>query len=196
MVRKNIRKAFGILIIVASISVLIFQPVQAKSEKSKILFSDNFDENNLNNWLVNSSGNADAIADNGAMRMRVYKCSNVFVSKDLGNVNGNITLDFDYAKQEDGWGEYTRWKLFVDDTIVASNGNGFYPSPYGSSAGHVTQNLNVKGKTKLQYSLEQSWACSYGDHWNTYYWIDIVNHTNFARIKLGNILTTNLLMSI
>ncbi len=25
---------------------------------------------------------------------------------------------------------------------------------------------------------------------------DIVNHTNFARIKLGNILTTNLLMSI
>lgn len=172
--RYNLRKAFGILLIVASISMIIFQPVQAKSEKSKIFFSDNFSENNLNNWLVNTSGNADAIADNGAMRLRVYKCSNVFVEHDLGKVNGNITVDFDYSVLNDGWGEETRWKLIVDGKTVASNGQGFYPYPYGLSGGHVTQDVKVKGDAVLQYSLEQSWACSYGDHYNTYYWIDNV----------------------
>ncbi len=170
----NLRKALGILIIVASISVLIFQPVQAKSEKSKILFSDNFDENNLNNWLANTSGNADAIADNGAMRLRVYKCSNVFVEHNLGKVNGNITVNFDWNMLSEGWWEEMRWKLFVDGKPVLDNGNGFMGVAYGSTGGHVTQSVKAKGNAVLQYSLEQSWACSYGDHYNTYYWIDTV----------------------
>ncbi len=166
----TIIKAFGILIIIASISLIA--PVQAKSEKSKILFSDNFNDNDISDWFITVGGNANAIADNGTMRLRVYKCSNVLVSKDIGNVNGNITIDFDYNILYEGWGEYVGWKLLVDGSSVV---NEFIPaSPYGYTAGHVTQNLNVKGKTKLQYSLEQSWACSYGDHTSTYYWIDNV----------------------
>ncbi len=166
----NLRKAFGILILVASISLIVFQPVQAKSEKSKTLFSDNFSENNLNNWSVNTSGNADAIADNGTVRLRVYKCSNVLVSHNIGKVNGNITIDFDWDILSEGWWEGATWKLLVNDKPVVDYV--FMGSAYGNIAGHVTQDLKVKGDTVLQYAIDPSPYCSNGDHYNTYYWID------------------------
>lgn len=177
--KKRIVQIFIIVMLISSLSL----SVEAKNnDKSKIIFSDNFDENNLNSWFVNSSGNADAIFDNGAMRLRVFRCSNVYASQDLGNVNGNITLDFDYTILNEGWGEGTIWKIFVDDVEVAGNGYGFWPYPYATSGGHVTQSLDIKGKTKLQYSLEQSTWCNNGDHWNTYYWIDNVTINK----KIGN----------
>ncbi len=94
-------------------------------------------------------------------------------------VNGNITINFDYNILSEGWWEGAGWKLFVDDKPVA--GKVFMGRAYGSVSDHVTENLNVKGKTVLQYSLEQSIYCNAGDHYNTYYWIDNVVVNKFKK---------------
>ncbi len=102
------------LVILASISVT----AEAKTDKTKVIFSDNFDGNDISDWNITTNGNADVIADNGAMRLRIYKCSNAYASKDLGEVNGNITIDFDWKTLSEGWYEVPAYRLLVDGNQV------------------------------------------------------------------------------
>ena len=136
-------------------------------------FSDDFNDNDISDWTKSTNGNADVIADSGRMRLRVYKCSDADAYKDLGFVSGEITVDFDWATSGDGWYEYPGWKLIVDGVTVVDD-NVPVTQWYGTNSGHITKTVNVIGSVQLAYRLRQSQYCSYGDHGNTYYWVDNV----------------------
>ncbi len=135
--------------------------------------SADFNDNDISDWVKNTNGNADVTADSGRMRLRVYKCSDADAYKDLGFVSGEITVDFDWATSGDGWYEYPGWKLIVDGVIVVDD-NVPVTQWYGTNSGHITKRANVIGNVQLAYRLRQSQYCSYGDHGNTYYWVDNV----------------------
>jgi len=135
-------------------------------------FSDDFNDNDISDWTMNANGNADAIADNGRMRLRVYKCSNVNVYKDLGFVSGEITVDFDFETRADGWHEIPDWKLIIDGVPMEGP---YLPIPaYSGTTGHVTKTVTVNGNTQLAFLAYPSSYCGNGDHGNTYLWVDNV----------------------
>lgn len=44
----------------------------------------------------------------GRMQLRVYKCSDVEVYKDLGFISGETSIDFDWETSAEGWWEVCR----------------------------------------------------------------------------------------
>jgi hypothetical protein len=137
-----------------------------------VAFSDDFNDNDISDWTKTINNNAGAIADNGRMRLQVYKCSDVDVYKDLGFISGEITVDFDWQTQAEGWWEVTGWKLIVDGALVVDEG--IPVRQYGGYAGHVTRKVNVSGDVRLVYRIYQSSWCWNYDHYNTYLWVDNV----------------------
>lgn len=135
-------------------------------------FSDDFNDNDIGDWTKTVNGNAGAIADNGRMRLQVYKCSDVDIYKDLGFISGEITVDFDWQTQAEGWWEVTGWKLLVDGAPVVDEG--IPVRQYGGYTGHVARKLNVSGDVRLVYRIYQSSWCWNYDHYNTYLWVDNV----------------------
>lgn len=109
---------------------------------------------------------------NGRMQLRVYKCSDLDVYKDLGFISGEISIDFDWETLAEGWWEGAGWKLMVNGEAVVDEG--IPVTEYGVNAGHVTKNVKVSGNVQLMYRIYQSSHCRNGDHFNTFMWVDNV----------------------
>lgn len=109
---------------------------------------------------------------NGRMQLRVYKCSDVEVYKDLGFISGEISINFDWETLAEGWWEVTGWKLLVNGKSVVDEGIPVFE--YRSSAGHITKNVTVNGNVQLVYRIYRSSYCANGDHYNTFMWVDNV----------------------
>ena len=150
--------------------MLLLISISISPASASIVFSDNFNDNDVSDWTKNAIGNADVIANDGRMRLNVYKCSDIEVSKDIGFVSGDITVDFDWESHAEGWWEGIAWKLFVDDVEVVYEGIPI--RQYGGYSGHKTKTLNVNGDVRLVFLEARSSYCNYGDHHNTYLWVD------------------------
>lgn len=151
---------YSLLIVFGILFTILLIPT---SEASAVVFSDNFTDNDITDWLVTGRGNNDAIADNGRMRLRVWRCSDVVVSKDLGFLSGDLIIDFDSETYAERFSEEIKWKFIVNGiTIINEDG----------SSGHIRKDLNVNGNVQLQFSIHESKYCSFGDHENTYLWVD------------------------
>lgn len=135
-------------------------------------FSDGFNDNDISDWIQNANGDSGATADNGRMRLRVWKCFAVNVYKDLGFVSGQVTIDFDWQSQSEGWWENIGWKIVVDGVEVLNEGLPI--RQYGGYSGHTTKTVNVNGNARLLFWEEGGRWCGNGDHYNTYLWVDNV----------------------
>lgn len=113
-----------------------------------------------------------SIPPDGRMQLRVYKCSDVEVYKDLGFISGETSIDFDWETLSEGWWEVAGWKLSVDGKPVVDEGIPVFE--YRSSAGHITKNVTVNGNVQLVYRIYRSSYCTNGDHYNTFMWVDNV----------------------
>lgn len=147
-------------------------------------FSDNFNDNDISDWTKTVNVNSSAIADNGRMRLQVYKCSDVDVLKDLGFISGETIVDFDWQTQAEGWWENTGWKLIVDGIEVVNEGIPI--KEYGGYSGHMTKTVNANGNAQLLFGVNAGKYCGNGDHSNTYLWVDnvvvntVVNSNNWS----------------
>lgn len=152
-----------------------------------VAFSDDFNDNNISDWTQTVNNNAGAIADNGRMRLQVYRCSDVDIYKDLGFISGEITVDFDWQTQAQGWYELPGWKLIVDVDGAPVVDEGIPVVQYGVYSGHVTRKVNVSGDARIAYRIYQSSWCWNYDHSNTYLWVDnvFVNLSEYGKPDLS-----------
>ena len=135
-------------------------------------------DTDLLGWTTSGDGqDYDVIWENsgptpGRSRLRVYKCSNAYLTQTFTIDNNTIT--FDYETLIDNWYEPIGWKLVVDTTTLYDEG-----LPV-SRAGHYTGTI-IRDVTPyigqiatLEFRIVKSSYCYYGDHANTFLWIDNV----------------------
>lgn len=143
------------------------------------MFSDDFEDGDLSEWTTSTTSNADVQLDGGRMRLRVYKCNTAIAERDLGTLDGTLTVSFDWENLAEQWYEGTDWQLLdgdggaieyelVEGTDVRS------PGHRGNRSGTVTAEATVDGPVTLQFVVRPSSHCSNFDHANTYLWIDNV----------------------
>lgn len=124
----------------------------------------------LSDWNISPSGDADAVWDNGRARLRVFKCSSVKMTQDL-IIDGD-TITFDWETKAEGWWEATYWKLIVEGNEVIFDG--FPMVEYGSRSGSVQKDISqyIGKNATIEFGLYPSSYCGFGDHYNSYLWID------------------------
>lgn len=141
-------------------------------------FFEFFEDNDISDWNTTKWGSysANAIADNEQMKLKVYKCSNIEAFKDIGDYSSDLAIKFRWKTKADSWYEIPRWEILANDTKVVRtviNGNDVVSPGYrGIKEGEVEVVAPVNGKVELLYRIYQSRYCNYGDHANTYLWID------------------------
>lgn len=129
-------------------------------------------EKDINGWTATTKGNADTLWDNGKLRLRIYRCSNV-EAKQTFIVNGD-KLSFDWWTKAEGWYEMPGWELLIDGKTVTDEGLSIDRA--ASFSGKKELDVSIyKGKTAtLKFRIFPSTWCYMGDHSNTYLWIDNV----------------------
>ena len=132
-------------------------------------------DTDLLGWTTSGNGNYDVIWENsgptpGRSRLRVYKCSNAYLTQTF-TIDKN-TITFDYETLVDNWYEPIGWKLVVGTTTVYDEG--LPVSRAGHYTGTMTRDVLAYGgqTATLEFRITQSSYCNYGDHANTYLWID------------------------
>lgn len=142
-------------------------------------FVDDFEDGDLSEWQTSTTSNASVRLDGARMRLRVYKCNTAIAERNLGELEGTLTVSFDWENHADNWWESTGWQLLngdgneidyevVEGTDIRS------PGRASGRSGSVTAEATVDGPITLRFRVRPSSHCSNSDHANTYLWIDNV----------------------
>jgi hypothetical protein len=140
----------------------------------------------LSGWSEKKWGgnSGDVKIDDGKLRIRVYKCYNIELTKDIGNYNGKYKFEFKWRTKADGWYEIPESEVYVNDEralFIGANGKGGIKISCGGDHSGISEGLlTANGNVKVKFHIRQSWACSYCDHFNTYLWIDWVRLRKYA----------------
>jgi hypothetical protein len=149
------------------------------------IINGTFDED-ISGWttsglITSEDGNSDVIWSDGRARLRVYQCSNASLSQTI-TVDNNSLL-FDYQSTSDRWSEITYFRLMRGSEILVD-----IPLLYTT----VSQPINVSASVGLDVStyigqdvtlifgITQDIHCAYGDHANTYLYVDNIRLINEA----------------
>ena len=142
-------------------------------------------DTDLSGWTPTVSGDADLVWDAGRTRMRIYQCNYAEIKQDF--VIDKPILSFD-------WEQYFEWCPERPGAQVVIEGQTvYYQDAYGYWAPYCiygrresgTENIDLStyiGKTATVTFFIHGYPgyCSYGDHRNTYFWIDNVKLTGVA----------------
>lgn len=147
-------------------------------------------------WTTETINNANSNVINDDVSLRIYQTSWAIAETNLGNLNGFLTISFNYQTISDGWWEepiVTLSNRTTTDVVIPTlrgyrgyNSLFFNPSvagnilatvgtgelsitPYGSYSGSFTSTVPVNDLTILTFALVPSWASDIGDHMNTYF---------------------------
>ncbi len=160
--------------------------ISESSGEKTFNFFDFFKDDDLSEWNMTRWGDysGNAIADNEKMMLKVYKCFNIEVFKDLGCYSTDLAFKFHWKTKADKWYEKPRWEILLNDKKISRtviNGKDVKsPGCGGTKEGEVEAVAKVDGKVKLLYRIYQSRYCNYGDHANTYFWIDNIRVRKYA----------------
>lgn len=158
-------------------------------ESGTTVFTDDF-EGGIGAWETATWGgyNGDVTADDGRMRLRVYRCHNAQATHDLGTHSGTLRVSFDWEVNADQWWEHTDWALETADGqeipyTVVSGQDVPRPGYRGDRSGSVTVEAEVDGPVRVRFYIEPSSYCSNFDHADTYLWVDDVEVASVTGIS-------------
>ncbi|MBU7047934.1 MAG: DUF2341 domain-containing protein [Theionarchaea archaeon] len=140
-------------------------------------FFDDFEDNDISDWKTEMWGNynGDTIAENNQLRLRVYRCYNVEVYKDIGTYSTQLAFRYDWKTKTDNWWEYPGWKVLENGIEVSRtvlSGTDVQVGRAITKTGTVEAKATLDGSSRLLYGIYQSIYCVIPDHANTYFWID------------------------
>ena len=149
----------------------------ASDSLATFVFYDDFEDDSISDWKTNTWGNynGDIIAENNQLRLRVYRCYNVEVYKDIGNYSTQLAFRFDWKTKTDNWWEDPGWRVLENGTEVSKtviDGTDVQAGRATTKTGAVEARATLDGSTRLLFRIYQSSYCVIPDHANTYLWID------------------------
>jgi predicted ribosomally synthesized peptide with SipW-like signal peptide len=133
---------------------------------------------------TSTTGDADAtvvsgdLSGGGELDFRVYRCSSAQAVVPLGNLDGTLSLSFDFeSRRNDDFWELPYVRVVVDDAIVfdgrqelelapTRNDRGNFGNP---RTGTVDESIPVDGFVTLVFGIEPSDPCSNADHEDTFF---------------------------
>jgi hypothetical protein len=125
-------------------------------------------DTDISGWTPSGNGDYDIIWDTGRARLRVYRCSNVYLEQTF--IIDSNTISFDWQTAAGGWYELGGWELIVGSTPVINE-----ILPYLSQGTRIADTSPYIGQIAIiKFSIIQSIYCGNSDHNNTYLYIDNV----------------------
>jgi predicted ribosomally synthesized peptide with SipW-like signal peptide len=133
---------------------------------------------------TSTTGNADAtvvsedLSGGGELDFRVYRCSSAQAVTPLGDLDGTLSLSFDFeSRRNDAFWELPYVQVVVDDAIAFDvrqeltlaptlNDRGPFGNP---RVGTVDESIPVDGFVTLVFGIEPSDPCSNFDHEDTFF---------------------------
>jgi predicted ribosomally synthesized peptide with SipW-like signal peptide len=135
-------------------------------------------------FATSTTGNADAsvpsgdLSGGGELDFRVYRCSSAQAVAPLGNLDGTLSLAFDFeSRRTDEFWELPYVRVVVDDAVVfdgqqalqlapTRNDRGLFGNP---RVGTVDESIPVDGFVTLVFGIEPSDPCGNFDHGDTFF---------------------------
>ena len=158
-------------ILIISLLFLAFSSLGAAT-----IFSDSFNDGSVSgSWSTVGS-----VSEHGG-ELDIHNpgdCNYDKATVDLGNRDGDITIDQDWRVDISGWYEVPRYRVIVDGSTVFSDR---YPTGRDySGSGSYSDTVTVDGNVKVRFLVDPSGACGNGDHYHTDLYLDNVDITYTA----------------
>lgn len=129
-------------------------------------------------WETTTEGDADAtVTDDGAIELRVFKCSTAEARANLTEIQGTLEMSFDYTFEAEQWWEVPVVVVSNDDEEIYRSRNdddaGIETTRAGTTSGTFQADVPVDGDVDFVVRIEPSDPCGNSDHGDTF--LDVEN---------------------
>lgn len=150
------------------VPVKVFDDNNNEKDEDSSQGGDNDKQDGDSKWTFDTEGNADAQQKGeNALELRVFKCSTAKATRDLGQQSGQLKLSFDYEVEAEQWMEIPYVRVFQDGGQIYEGG--IKKEEYDTVTNSLSKTLQVDGKIKVEFGIEPSKQCDFGDHANTFF---------------------------